>query len=258
MPVAFKNIIEDYLEVFKTKCYVTSNFDLQQLSLREAYQIQQAIIEERVKEGEKIVGYKVGCTSRPVQLQFGLQYPIKGFVTEPFIYQTKVNLNASNYENLSIEPEFVVRIGRDITTEFLDHNEIADAIESVAAGIELHNYRFCSKPTSQELIIQNGIHAGLVMGEEKPFGKSSDLSLEGVGVFVNGELTASAIGAEIMMEGPLKSLRWLADELIQEGRFLKKGDIVIPGSPVQLIPLAQGDHVKIIITNWGMVEAFIV
>ncbi len=60
-----------------------------------------------------------------------------------------------------------------------------------------------------------------------------------------------------MMDGPLTSLRWLADELLQEGRFLKKGDIVIPGSPVQLIPLAPGDAVKVSITNWGMVEAFI-
>lgn len=53
------------------------------------------------------------------------------------------------------------------------------------------------------------------------------------------------------MEGPLTSLRWLAEELLKEGRFLKKGDIVIPGSPVQLIPLAAGDSVKVSITNWA-------
>jgi hypothetical protein len=48
------------------------------------------------------------------------------------------------------------------------------------------------------------------VGEEKKFENSLDLSLEGLGVFVNEELVASGIGAEIMMSGPLKSLKWLA------------------------------------------------
>jgi len=254
----FKNIIENYLQVFKTKCYdLEPGINVKSLSLEEAYQIQHKIIDARVKEGERIVGYKVGCTSNAVQKQFGLSYPIKGFITEPFIFKNKVNLDVTDYENLSIEPEFVIRIGRDVTKEFLEQCKIDEAIESVAAGIELHNYKFCFQPTSQELIILNGIHAGLVIGEQRRFTNNIDLSLEGVGVFVNGNLAASAIGAEIMREGPLTSLRWLAGELLKEGKFLKKGDIVIPGSPVSLIPLAAGDSVKVSITNWGMVEAFI-
>jgi 2-keto-4-pentenoate hydratase len=254
----FQNIVGSYLQVFKTNSYhLAPEINLERLSLEEAYQIQQQIIEARVNEGERIVGYKVGCTSRSVQKQFGLSYPIKGFVTQPFVYTNKVSLDALSYENLSIEPEFVIRIGRDVTKDFLDQYEIKDAIESIAAGIELHNYKFCFKPTSQELIILNGIHAGLVVGEEKKFENGPDLSLEGVGVFVNEELVASGIGAEIMMGGPLKSLKWLASQLIQENDLLRAGDIVIPGSPVQLIPVTSGDHVKISITNWGMVEAFI-
>jgi 2-keto-4-pentenoate hydratase len=60
-----------------------------------------------------------------------------------------------------------------------------------------------------------------------------------------------------MAGGPLKSLNWLAAQLIQDNHFLKAGDLVIPGSPVQLIPVTQGDHIKVSITNLGKVEAFI-
>jgi 2-keto-4-pentenoate hydratase len=254
----FQNIVDAYLQVFKTKSYhLNPEINLEKLSIEQAYQIQQRIIEARVNGGERIVGYKVGCTSRSVQKQFGLNYPIKGFVTQPFVYTDKVSLDALSYENLSIEPEFVIRIGTDVTKEFLDQYDISDAIYSIAAGIELHNYKFCFKPTSQELIILNGIHAGLVVGEEKKYENGKDLSLEGVGVFVNEELVASGIGAEIMMGGPLKSLKWLAFQLLEENYFLRAGDIVIPGSPVQLIPVTSGDHLKVSITNWGMVEAFI-
>ncbi len=115
MESLFKNIIENYLQVLKTKCYdLKSSINIEKLSLEESYQIQHEIIDARVKEGERIVGYKVGCTSKSIQKQFGLAYPIKGFITEPFIYNDKVKLDASNYENLSIEPEFVIKIGRDI------------------------------------------------------------------------------------------------------------------------------------------------
>ena len=50
--------------------------------------------------------------------------------------------------HLAIEPEFVFRLGRDVTKEFLDNGEIEDAIETIAPGIELHNYKFWFEPTS--------------------------------------------------------------------------------------------------------------
>ena len=89
-----------------------------------------------------------------------------------------------------------------MTKEFLDHYDIQDAVQSVAAGIELHRYQFCFKPSFQELIILNGIHAGLVVGEEREFERGMDLSLEGVGVFVNETLVASGIGHKLWQEDP--------------------------------------------------------
>jgi 2-keto-4-pentenoate hydratase len=182
----YQDIVDAYFQVHQTRHYqLASAMNLESLSVAQAYQIQHQIIEARVNEGERIVGYKVGCTSRAIQQQFGLRDPIKGFVTQPFVYKDQVNLDARSYVNLSVEPEFVIRIGRDVTEEFLDQYEIQDAVESVAAGIELHHYQFCFEPTFQELIILNGIHAGLVVGREKQLDKGLDLSLEGVGVFVN-------------------------------------------------------------------------
>lgn len=258
MNKSLNDILETYLELFRTKSFnLRVPLDLESISLEDAYKIQKQIILERVKQGEKIVGYKVGCTSAPIQAQFGLNNPIKGYLTQPHIFPNHTYLKASNFLNLAIEPEFVFKIGKDVTREFLENYNIEDAIESVAAGIELHNYNFFFKPTSQELIILNGIHAGLVIGDYVAFDKNLDLSLQGVVVFVNDSIVASGVGAEIMNSGPVKSLKWLANQLLAEGELLRAGDLVIPGSPVKLISLNPGNHVKITITSFGTVEAFV-
>jgi 2-keto-4-pentenoate hydratase len=77
--------------------------------------------------------------------------------------------------------------------------------------------------------------------------------LEGVGIFRNGELAASGIGAEIM-GGPLNSLRWLANHLQSQGEHLRAGQLVIPGSPVQLISVEPGDQITARFTRLGSVE----
>ena len=81
--------------------------------------------------------------------------------------------------------------------------------------------------------------------------------MEGIGVFINDSIVASGIGAEIMNAGPMKSLRWLANQLLKEGNLLKAGDLVIPGSPVKLIPLKPNDQIKVTITNFGTVQTSI-
>jgi 2-keto-4-pentenoate hydratase len=76
--------------------------------------------------------------------------------------------------------------------------------------------------------------------------------MEGVGVFRNGELMASGIGAEIM-GGPLKSLQWLVRRLRTDGEYLRAGQLVIPGSPVELVSVGANDRVTAAFTHLGKI-----
>jgi 2-keto-4-pentenoate hydratase len=144
---------------------------------------------------------------------------------------------------------------QDVAAEVEDETELLDAIEWVAPGIEIHNYKFwLGKPTLQELIASNGIHAALVVGNERVSPAEIDLDLEGVGLFRNGRLEASGIGAEIM-GGPLNSLAWLANHLIRRGEHIRAGQLVIPGSAVELVPVEPGDRITAGFTRLGAVSA---
>lgn len=254
------SLTDDIAETF-LRLHVTKNaesqpsFDLASLSIEDAYEVQRRMIAARVATGEEVVGYKVGCTSRAIRRQFGLAEPICGRVMAPHVFHGNTALNWHDYVCCAVEPEFVFMIGKDLPYELEDEREFAAAVEFVSPGIEIHNYKFWfGKPTLQELVASNGIHAGLVIGTEKVRPVGLSFEMEGVGLFRNGELAASGIGAEIM-GGPLKSLRWLANHLIRHGEQLRAGQIVIPGSAVELVAVEPRDRIAARFTHVGCVEA---
>jgi len=248
------DIAEAFLQIHLSKFLGSSvEFDMGALSIDNAYAVQRQVIAARVARGEAVVGHKVGCTSRAIRQQFGLGEPICGRLMAPHVHYGNTVLNWDDYYHLAVEPEFVFGIGQDVPSEIGDEADLLDAIEWVAPGIEIHNYKFWfGKPTSQELIASNGIFAGLVVGEQRI--SPVDLDLEGVGLFRNGQLEASGIGAEIM-GGPLKSLRWLANHLVRQGEHLQAGQLVIPGSAVELVSVEHGDQITASFTRVGSVKA---
>jgi 2-keto-4-pentenoate hydratase len=228
---------------------------IEALSLDDAYEVQRRVVEARTAEGERVVGYKVGCTSRAIRRQFGLTEPICGRLMSPHVHHGDTSLGWHDYRGPAVEPEFVFVMGKDLAEEVSDSGSLLDAIDSVSPGIEVHNYCFrFGEPTSQELVASNGLHACLVVGDRKTDPKNIDLDLEGVGLFVNGVLADSGIGAEVM-GGPLLSLRWLVNLLVRRGEVLRAGQLVIPGSPVGLIRVGPGDRVSARFTHLGGVEA---
>ena len=205
----------------------------------------------RVDRGEEVVGFKVGCTSQAIRSQFGLQEPISGRLFSPYIYEEGVHLDWRDYIHCAIEPEMVLKIGKDLANEALSDDQLMDAIEYVSPGIEIHHFKFWfSPPSSQELICSGGIHAGLVIGKKKVSPKELSFEDELFSVYKDGDLITKARASEIM-GGPLKSLRWLVHSLAQRGMCLKKDSFVIPGSPVELVDVIHDTNLEVEIGRLG-------
>lgn len=69
------------------------SFDIASLSVEDAYEVQRRVIAARVAKGEKVVGYKVGCTSRAIRHRFDVAEPICGRVMAPHVFQGNTVLN---------------------------------------------------------------------------------------------------------------------------------------------------------------------
>jgi 2-keto-4-pentenoate hydratase len=229
--------------------------DIQSLSLDDAYEVQEKYLATRLAGGERTVGYKVGCTSPAIQTQFGLFEPICGRLLQPRIYGDGEKLHIDDFVDCALEPELVFHIGSDLDGSNLETSHLRQAISAASPGIEVHNYRFWyGKPSSQELIASNGIHAGLVIGSKYKLPPDLDLESERTTLLIDGTEKASGVGSEIM-GGPINSLRWLLTHLRKRGRQLLAGELVIPGSAAKLIPVRKGENAEAVFTHFGSCRA---
>ena len=121
------------------------------LNMDSAYELQDAVTDLRVAEGEDIIGYKVGCTGSGTTGQLGMIGAIRGTLFDSELRRNESELDFNLFTNLAIEGEMAVKIGAN------------GGIKSAFPVIELHNFVFRAPiKTLPELIANNGFNAGVV------------------------------------------------------------------------------------------------
>jgi len=201
----------------------------------------------RQRRGEAVAGYNVGCRSEAVQKQLGLSEPVFGRVFESEVYRSGVSLDSMRFDGLAIEGEFAFRMAVDLPDPAALLTHPNTAIASAFAVIELHNYvhRAPSIQRAQELIVNNGMQAGVVVPPDE--GRLQDpkgIPDEIISVIRNGEPLGAA-GGRTLPGGPLESLIWLSHRLKEIGVTLSAGQIVLSGSPLPLYRVFPGDRIEV-------------
>jgi 2-keto-4-pentenoate hydratase len=161
-----KKILEDYDEKNPGTIFINKI----KISNEDALLIQSDVAKLREKRGEKIIGYKIGCVSKNTQKKMGFIEPAWGNLWDSELHSNEVILNKINYSNPAMEAEFGVILSRDLKPELASYNYILDSIESICPLIEIHNLIFHgNEPYGAELLANNAIHAGIVLGSKTKF-----------------------------------------------------------------------------------------
>ncbi len=218
--------------------------DHPRLTLDDAYAVQAEVATLRIADGEPVAGYKVGATGPGTREQFGMDGPVRGFVYGTELYPSGATLSHASYANLAIEGELAVRLGD------------AAEIVRVFPVIELHNYVFRSEtPALQELIANNGLHAGVVLPDGDGTEWRGEEPLAGtLRVEINGRTVAEGAMSGVP-GGPAGSVEWLRRNLEAHGLALRPRQLVLTGTPLGLYPVRPGDAVRVTAERLGAVEA---
>ena len=226
------------------------------LSVADAYELQAAVAELRCRRGERIVGYKVGCTSPTIRAQLGIDHCITGRLFESERHSSGAELSRSQYMNLAIEGELAVELLREPTENDFVDEQLPACVARVIPVIELHNHVIRGEqPSAGELIANNAIHAGFVAGEGvRPGDTGGEPSLA---VFADDQLLEECSG-QILMQTIQSSLKWLVEVVQERGERLSAGQIILTGSIPSLIPVHNDCCIRVVAPPFASAEVKIV
>jgi 2-keto-4-pentenoate hydratase len=215
------------------------------LTFAQAYAVQAEVGRLRERRGERIIGYKVGCTSKPIQEQLKMREPIFGRIFDTGCFRSGATLSHSGFANLAVEGELAVRLGNDLSGAAVSEQACRQAIEAVFPVIELHHY-VIPPPWSQGLwlIASGGMHAGVVFEEWGAGGSGVADFANSLSIRIN-EFVVEAVEVPETVIRAIGSLRWLAGQLAQLGLQLEKGQMILTGSPMKLYPVAPGSRIVV-------------
>ena len=138
----------------------------------EAYVVQEKLHEKLIAAGwGDLAGYKIGCTTSVMQGDPNISQPCAGGLFANCIEATPGVIDLDRYVRVGVECEIAVRIGADlpVSRSPFDISDVAAAVESVMAAIEIVDDRDASSPSLSavlELIADDFFGAGCILGSE--------------------------------------------------------------------------------------------
>ncbi|MEZ5117053.1 MAG: fumarylacetoacetate hydrolase family protein [Candidatus Nanopelagicales bacterium] len=212
-----------------------------ELGMLDGYAIQQRLVDRLLADGEDIVGYKLGLTSRPMQELLGVDRPDFGPVFASTVYNDGADVVVADFIAPRVEAEIGVVLGADLTGPNCTPGQALAAISGAAAAIEIvdsriRDWRIKLADTVADLA-SNGAIA--LSGRAVPV-DDIDLRLVGMVFTRNGELVATGAGAAALGD-PAAAVAWLANTLHPMGVTLRAGQVVMTGALHAMVPVSPGD-----------------
>tara|TARA_B110000977_G_C10983355_1_gene457005 strand:- start:11 stop:793 length:783 start_codon:yes stop_codon:yes gene_type:complete len=244
-----QNILENYDskvpgKIFKSKIEINSI---------EALLIQSAVSKLRKNRGEEIIGYKIGCVSKETQKKMGLSQPAWGTLWKKELHANGVSLNKKDYSNPAMEAEFGIILNRDLKPELLSFKFILESIQSIHPLIEIHNLVFYGNaPHGAELLANNAIHAGVILGPETKFpqnNQSTNLKL------IYDKEVVDSWSNKKWPHDMLSEVAWLVKEQAKINNILKKGNLILTGAYGFPLPINEKKLIEVTSSAFGNVKA---
>jgi 2-oxo-hept-3-ene-1,7-dioate hydratase len=217
------------------------------MTLEDAYDVQRRWADARVAGGTKIIGRKIGLTSRAMQQASKITEPDYGVILDDALFHDGARIKAGTFIKPRLEVELAFIMGEDLSGDGCQVHDVLRATEFVQPALEIIDYRTEVPRQIVDTIADNAAFGAIVLGGRtiRPF--DVDLRWVGATLSQNGVIEESGVSAAVMGH-PAAGLAWLVNKLAPLGDGLKKGDIVLGGSFTRPIDISAGD---VIFADYG-------
>jgi 2-oxopent-4-enoate/cis-2-oxohex-4-enoate hydratase len=223
------------------------------ITVDDAYRISLHMLKCREAAGERVIGKKIGVTSKPVQDMLDVRQPDFGFLTDAmqFADGACVSLARAGLIQPRAEGEIAFMLKRDLRGPDVTREQVLEATAWVAPCFEIVDSRIRDwKIRIQDTVADNASCGVFVIGQQHTDPRALDLAAAAMQMQKNGQPCGSGTGAAVQGH-PAEAVAWLANTLGPLGIPFLAGEVILSGSLAALVPAAAGDRFSMAIEGLG-------
>jgi 2-oxo-hept-3-ene-1,7-dioate hydratase len=221
------------------------------MTLEDGYRISRAWVALQLAQGERVIGHKIGLTSRAMQQASQIDEPDFGTLLTRMLYrcdgEAVLDIPFTHFIAPRVEVELAFVLRRDLRGPHVDVQQVLDATDYVTPAIEIIDARIeqfdrHSKAMRkvQDTISDNAANAGIVIGPTQAKPQALNLPWCGAILRQNGVVEETGLAAGVQGD-PAVGIAWLANKLAPWGEHLQAGQIVLAGSFTRPVAAKVGD-----------------
>ena len=210
------------------------------MEIEDAYVVQQRWAEMRIEAGARVIGHKIGLTSRAMQQASNMTEPDYGVLLDDMAYADGARIPASRFSAPRLEVELAFVLGKPVGGRNVTVYDVLDATAYVTPALEIIDYRTEVPRAIVDTIADNAAAAGIVTGGRVVRPMDVDLRWCAATLSKNGVIEESGVSAAVMGH-PAMGIVWLANRLARHDIVLEAGHILLAGSFTRPVSVAAGD-----------------
>lgn len=230
------------------------------MTMEDAYAIQKALVAQKVAAGKRIIGWKIGLTSRAMQMALNIDIPDSGVLLDDMAFQTGDTITKNRFIQPRVEAEIAFVMKAPLAGEIVTREDVIAATDYVTPSLEILDTRIlrtCPETGKNRIITDtiadNAANAGIVLGREKHRIDAHDLRWVGAIVSANGVVEETGLGAGVLND-PVTGIVWLARRISQYNQRIEAGQVVLSGSFIRPIEAPTGSTISADFGAFGSVE----
>ncbi|WP_336857272.1 2-oxo-hept-4-ene-1,7-dioate hydratase [Sinomonas albida] len=205
------------------------------MDIEDSYAVQKLWASRLEEQGKRVVGRKIGLTSKAMQAATGITEPDYGVIFDDMVLENGSVVEWARYTHPRIEVELAFKLNQDLKGQALTGQgttlfDVLDATDYVVPALEILDSRIeMQGRTIVDTISDNAAMGAMVVGGRPVRPHDVDLRWVSALLYQNQEIVETGVAAGVLNH-PAQGVAWLADKLAQHGQSLRAGDLVLAGS----------------------------
>ena len=211
-----------------------------EIEIEDSYAISAMVAEEMQKRGSRIIGHKVGLTSKAMQASSKIDEPDYGYLFDDMLLNDGAIVQHSDFCVPRVEPELTFVLKAPLMGPNVTIVDVLNATDYVIPSIEIIDARVTEPRKIFDTVADNGAGAGIVLGGRPVRPDAVDLRRVGAAFYRNSEIEETGLAVGVLGH-PAKAIAWLANKISAYGQSMEPGHLVLSGSFTRPVWANKGD-----------------